>query len=225
VITAGLSSNGNTHVGGATVDIESFSGTKVWGTLEVEQQCKVLGWLRTDYLATTTGSGNVNVQNNMIMNGNILYGGNGTLQGFTEVKGDRVYATSAGTTTSAANVRNGAGGQLLTVTSSARKYKENFQNYVADPDVWMKVPTVTYTYREDYHPGGEVQVGLIADDLHDLGLTRWVGYDEETGEVEDVDYARLSVPLLSIAQQQQKQIDTLRSEVAALREILDKVGG
>lgn len=129
----------------------------------------------------------------------------------------QVFVKAPDSTTNAANVRfNSVSGQLLLVTSSAAKYKENIA--AADMsgfvDALKSLGQWTYTYREDYHPGGNTQFGLIADEVEAAGLTPWVGHDPETGEVEDVDYGRLTVPIIAWMQQHEARLAALEGAPA-----------
>nr|UVX75278.1 MAG: chaperone of endosialidase [Bacteriophage sp.] len=66
-------------------------------------------------------------------------------------------------------------------------------------------------------------VGLIAEDLDDAGLGFFCEYDGE-GEPTGVDYPRLSVAALRLAQQAMDEVDGLRNEVARLSSLVGKMG-
>lgn len=66
-------------------------------------------------------------------------------------------------------------------------------------------------------------VGLIADDLDDAGLGFFCEYDAD-GTPTGVDYPRLSVAALRLAQEAMDEVDELRAEVARLSSVVGKMG-
>lgn len=66
-------------------------------------------------------------------------------------------------------------------------------------------------------------VGLIAEDLDDAGLGFFCEYDGD-GEPTGVDYSRLSVAALRLAQQAMDEVDELKAEVARLSSLVGKMG-
>lgn len=66
-------------------------------------------------------------------------------------------------------------------------------------------------------------VGLLAEDLDDAGLGFFCEYDDEGSPV-GVDYPRLSVAALRLAQQAMDEVDELRTEVVRLSSLVGKMG-
>lgn len=66
-------------------------------------------------------------------------------------------------------------------------------------------------------------VGLLAEDLDDAGLGFFCEYDAD-GNLTGVDYSRLSVATLRLAQQAMDEVDELRNEVARLSSLVGKMG-
>nr|UVX45668.1 MAG: chaperone of endosialidase [Bacteriophage sp.] len=66
-------------------------------------------------------------------------------------------------------------------------------------------------------------VGLLAEDLDDAGLGFFCEYDAD-GNSTGVDYPKLSVAALRLAQQAMDEVDGLRSEVARLSSLVGKMG-
>lgn len=66
-------------------------------------------------------------------------------------------------------------------------------------------------------------VGLLAEDLDDAGLGFFCEYDDE-GNPTGVDYPRLSVAALRLAQQAMDEVGELRNEVARLTSLVGKMG-
>lgn len=66
-------------------------------------------------------------------------------------------------------------------------------------------------------------VGLVAEDLDNVGLGFFCEYDGD-GNPTGVDYPRLSVAALRLAQQAMSEVDELRTEVARLSSLVGKMG-
>lgn len=66
-------------------------------------------------------------------------------------------------------------------------------------------------------------VGLISEDLDNAGLGFFCEYDGD-GNPTGVDYPRLSVASLRLAQQAMSEVDELRAEVARLSSLVGKMG-
>lgn len=66
-------------------------------------------------------------------------------------------------------------------------------------------------------------VGLIAEDLDNAGLGFFCEYDGD-GSPTGVDYPRLSVAALRLAQQAMSEVDELRTEVVRLSSLVGKMG-
>lgn len=66
-------------------------------------------------------------------------------------------------------------------------------------------------------------IGLLAEDLDDAGLGFFCEYDDD-GVPTGVDYPRLSVAALRLAQQAMDEVDGLRSEVSRLSSLVGKMG-
>ena len=66
-------------------------------------------------------------------------------------------------------------------------------------------------------------IGLIAEDLDDAGLGFFCEYDDD-GNPTGVDYPKLSVAALRLAQQAMDEVDELRTEVARLSSLVGKMG-
>lgn len=66
-------------------------------------------------------------------------------------------------------------------------------------------------------------VGLLAEDLDDVGLGFFCEYDGD-GNTTGVDYPKLSVAALRLAQHAMDEVDELRAEVARLSSLVGKMG-
>jgi hypothetical protein len=66
-------------------------------------------------------------------------------------------------------------------------------------------------------------IGLIAEDLDNAGLGFFCEYDSD-GNPTGVDYPRLSVAVLRLAQQAMSEVDELKAEVSRLSSVVGKMG-
>lgn len=66
-------------------------------------------------------------------------------------------------------------------------------------------------------------VGLIAEDLDNAGLGFFCEYDDD-GVLTGVDYPKLSVAALRLAQEALSEVDELKAEVARLSSVVGKMG-
>lgn len=145
----------------------------------------------------------------------------------------------AATTSNSANLSVDAGTGAVARSTSARKYKQDIADHDIDPLAVLKMRVRTWRDRAEVKDDDTCQrryIGFIAEELHDLGLTEFVEYDED-GNPDAIAYDRIPVALLIalrwVAKQvkderartdaleakvatQQKQIDDLAAAVAAL---------
>lgn len=93
-------------------------------------------------------------------------------------------------------------------------------------DALRQVKWRVYMFRDDLNlklDDAQPVVGLIAEDLDDAGLGFFVEYDGG-GNPTGVDYSKLSVAALRLAQQAMDEVDGLRGEVARLSSLVGKMG-
>ncbi len=102
-------------------------------------------------------------------------------------------------------------GQIFQDTSS-RRYKENITPLADDFSKLLQAEPKTYT-----RPGNPEQweIGYIAEDIDALGLKPLVMYDQQ-GRPDSLNYEKMVLYLAEIAKSQQKEIDALKAQVAAL---------
>jgi hypothetical protein len=115
------------------------------------------------------------------------------------------------TTGSAANVFVDSAGALYRSTSSLR-YKSDITNAEHGLADVLKLRSVTYKAKNS---GDTVFGGLIAEEVHDAGLTEFVSYDKE-GQPDAIHYGNMVALLTKAIQEQQAMIDELKAKVAAL---------
>lgn len=147
-----------------------------------------------------------------------LAGGSGTI--LLQGRNDGVLfspATYALTTASGGNVFIGSDGSLARSTS-AMKYK-TVEGPVSPEAVAKFLAIAGFRYWEKGKEGGTLYYGFSADAFHEAGLHELVHYGAE-GEVEGLQYERITVFLREIAVSQQAQIDELSRKLDAVLERL-----
>jgi hypothetical protein len=153
------------------------------------------------------------------VDGSYTYFGNnsaGTLLFF--VRNDGVISTGSAanspynlTTASAANMYVASSGTLFRSTSSI-KYKSDVKDAVHGLDKVMELRPVTYKGIND---GDTVFGGLIAEEVHDAGLTEFVQYAED-GSPDALAYGQMVSLAFKAIQEQQTIINDLKARITAL---------
>jgi hypothetical protein len=100
-------------------------------------------------------------------------------------------------------------------TSSSMKYKKNIINYSKGLAEVMALRPVSYNSKTD-EADTKTYAGFIAEEIADLGLSEFVFNDSE-GAPRSLAYAEMVSLLTKAIQEQQAQIEVLKSEVAALK--------
>ena len=136
-------------------------------------------------------------------------GGGGSGAGFP-FSGSRADVTASLNVTggianfTASMVVDGALSATSITETSALKYKENI-NEITSSDIIYNLRPVTFDWKKD----GSHDVGLIAEEVGDH-MTELVSKDKE-GNVEGVKYSKLTSLFIKAVQDQQKEIDELKS--------------
>lgn len=93
-------------------------------------------------------------------------------------------------------------------------------------DALRQVKWRVYTFKDDLNlklDDAQPVVGLIAEDLDNAGLGFFCEYDGD-GVPTGVDYPKLSVAALRLAQEALSEVDELKAEVARLSSVVGKIG-
>lgn len=93
-------------------------------------------------------------------------------------------------------------------------------------DALRQVKWKVYFLKDDLNQrldDAQPAVGLIAEDLDDAGLGFFCEYDDD-GNPTGVDYPKLSVAALRLAQEALSEVDELKTEVARLSSAVGKIG-
>mgnify|MGYP003332862647 CR=1 FL=1 len=128
--------------------------------------------------------------------------------------GVSTYSPYNFTTAAAANMFVDAGGLLYRSTSSL-KYKKNVQDATHGLTDVLKLRSVTYESKSEADAGVTFG-GLIAEEVHDAGLTEFVQYAED-GTPDALAYGNMVSLCIKAIQEQQTMIEQLKAEVAALK--------
>ena len=114
------------------------------------------------------------------------------------------------TVATTANLFVDSGGYLYRAISS-RKYKKDIINYDRGINELMNLRPVFYKGISDYD-GSKQYAGLIAEEVHDLGLTEFVVYAED-GTPDALAYSNMVALLVKAVQEQQIQIEELKAKI------------
>lgn len=93
-------------------------------------------------------------------------------------------------------------------------------------DALRQVKWRVFTFKDDLNlkfDDAQPTIGLLAEDLDDAGLGFFCEYDDG-GNLTGIDYPKLSVAALRLAQQSMDEVDELRIEVARLSSLVGKMG-
>jgi hypothetical protein len=115
------------------------------------------------------------------------------------------------TTSNSANVFINSDGALLRSTSSL-KYKTDVQDATHGLAEMLKLRSVTYKGSND---GDTIFGGLIAEEVHDAGLTEFVQYAED-GSPDALAYGQMVSLCIKAIQEQQALIENLTNRLNAL---------
>ncbi len=107
-------------------------------------------------------------------------------------------------------------------STSSQRYKQDIEDLAVDPDAVLRLRPRSWRDKAQVEQDAETEtryVGFIAEELHDVGLGAFVVYDDED-KPEAIAYDRLSAALVSLSQQQQRELDALKRQVGSLAERL-----
>jgi hypothetical protein len=104
---------------------------------------------------------------------------------------------------------------LFGIGSSSERFKENIKTAVIDVDAVLDVQVRNFTYKPDFSDDQSVQVGVIAEELVELGLSEFVFFDAD-GNADGVAYEKLALALLPVIQVQQAQLDSFEERLSRL---------
>jgi hypothetical protein len=145
----------------------------------------------------------------------------GTTEYF-KVRGDGLMFSQPTYNQTSANVPNmyiGSGFEFGRGTASSMRYKENINDWEESGiDTILALKPKTFTYKEEYYKHPErVILGLIAEEVAEVS-PYLADYENEdgSGQVENVRYSYIVVPLIKAIQEQQAQIENQQQTINSL---------
>jgi hypothetical protein len=118
------------------------------------------------------------------------------------------------TTATAANVNVDASGNLKKSTSSKR-YKKFLKKYTRGLDFIRKMKPVFYRSKSKHDDDKTVYAGLIAEHIHDLGMTEFVTYDAK-GRPDGLAYPHMAALFVKCFQEMDDKVRALEAKVKEL---------
>jgi hypothetical protein len=120
------------------------------------------------------------------------------------------------TTANAANMNVDSAGFLNRSTASSLRFKENINDWnESGIETILALKPKTFTYKADYYKNPDVvMLGLIAEEVAEVSpyLAEYENEDR-TGQIENVRYANIVVPLIKAIQEQQATITALQEKL------------
>jgi hypothetical protein len=101
---------------------------------------------------------------------------------------------------------------LFSYVVSSRRYKDKIQPLQDDFSIILKVEPKSFVYKADGRP----DIGYIAEDLDEIGLKKLINYDKE-GQPNSIQYDKIPLYILEVVKAQQKEIDSLKQELAQIK--------
>jgi hypothetical protein len=144
----------------------------------------------------------------------VLSDGDGNPRGFFDTATFYSIGIYNTTTGGAANVNVASNGALLRSTSSL-KYKREIQDATHGLAEVMQLRPVTYKGKSE-GDGETVFGGLIAEEVHDAGLTEFVQYAAD-GTPDALAYGNMVSLAFKAIQELKAELDTVKTELATLK--------
>lgn len=99
------------------------------------------------------------------------------------------------------------GNGFMSVDTSAKRFKENIQDYNIGLDKILSLNPKTFNLKND--PNKTIRAGLIAEDLKDIGLDIFV-MEDNNGQPVSIAYDKLVVLLINSIKELKAQIDQIK---------------
>ena len=133
--------------------------------------------------------------------------------------GDAPQSPYYRTTANSANTHVASNGALERSTASSKRFKNNIVDWKESGlNTILALKPKTFTYKkEHYFKPDRKFLGLIAEEVADVsGYLADYENEDGSGQIENVRYANIVVPLIKAIQEQQTIIDTLTARLDAL---------
>ena len=151
------------------------------------------------------------------MGGNLDVGGLFNVFGQVSMFGRFRYHNPPGSGVSSSNVYLNPNNGLMARMTSSRRYKRNIADWSADPEAVLALQPRTWQASNPLE-GDDPEawfVGFVAEEVHELGLTELVQYDED-GRPDALHYATFSVAQQAVLRKHEEEIADLRARVEQL---------
>lgn len=97
---------------------------------------------------------------------------------------------------------------LYGIGASSRRFKENIVDADIDTNAVLDIQVRKFNYKKSFDETMPEDIGVIAEELEELGLTDFIYYDAE-GVPDGVAYEKLALALIPVLKKQQVQIDSV----------------
>ena len=169
---------------------------------------KVSGYGTGTWAGAVSTSGSIGTTSTLYAQTGISTNGSFTADG--NITGINTYVQ---TNTGRAMFVNSGG--LYGIGASSRRFKENIVDADIDTEAVLDIRVRKFNYKKSFDETMPKDIGVIAEELEDLGLTDFIYYDAE-GVPDGVAYEKLALALIPVLKKQQAQIDSV---VARLDEL------
>jgi hypothetical protein len=147
-------------------------------------------------------------------NGNASIGGTLNVSNGFGLTGN-VFAPTTYNQTNTGRAMFVAADGLYGIGASSIRFKENVVDADLDIEAVKKIAVRHFNYKEDFSKDQSKQLGVIAEELVELGLTDFVYFDEQ-GIPDGVAYEKLALAVLSLVKVQDERLDELEARLARL---------
>ena len=150
--------------------------------------------------------------------GNVSVGGELIVVGNTRQVGHLILPSPPGTSMTANVYMNPSNG-VIARSSSSRRYKKNIKDWNPDPGTVLQLRPRTWQAKDPMvgESPSDWFVGMVAEEVHDLGLLDLVSYDEY-GAPEAIHYPVVAVAQQAVLQKHEAEIVELRERIALLEQ-------
>lgn len=104
---------------------------------------------------------------------------------------------------------------LYGIGASSRRFKENIVDADIDTSAVLKLAVRKFNYKKSFDETMPEDIGVIAEELEELGLTDFIYFDDE-GIPDGVAYEKLALALIPVIQEQQARLDSLEARMSKL---------
>lgn len=96
--------------------------------------------------------------------------------------------------------------------ASTRRVKKEIKDAEIDPQAVLGIQVRNFKYKASVVSDGSVQIGVIAEELEELGLKEFVFYDEK-GEAAGVHYEKLALALIPVVKNHEERLKALEGKL------------